>query len=312
MLFSSMETRRSAMKKHYFNFWSVLIFTLVILTSSCKKDEIIHENLVIEDNTPPENNGISTLQLNNYINNIYIDLFGRAPTESELQERGDYLRLNNFDEAARENIIDEMMLEYEYYKNINILTNQKMLVDVDSITITYQIDLYEYFIYLNELSGDTLFSPFYEYEIFKLEQLMNAPIDIHSGSIGIDEYMRRFIYNFFYDEVNMGSLNFVVACFENLLHRVPTDEELSDGIAMVDGASSQLFLIDGSSKEDFISIITTHPEFYQGQVIEAFSTLLAREPSPYEMNTYALQMMDENHFNNVKKIILQSEEYAGF
>ena len=34
-------------------------------------------------------------------------------------------------------------------------------------------------------------------------------------------------------------------------------EETSDGIAMVDGTSSQLLLIDSSSKKDFVDIVTT-------------------------------------------------------
>ncbi len=291
------------------------VCTLVIVSGSmlgCEKDTIVHENLIIENNTPPENNNVSTLQLSNYINNVYIDLFGRAPTEGELEADISFLRTNGISTEARGEWIAAMMNNYEYYKNINVLTNQKMLVDVDSITVIYKIELYEYFIELNNLGGDTLTNPFWEYEIYKLQQLLTAPVDLYEGTIGIDSYMARFIYNAFYDEVNMGSLNFVIACFENLYGRAPTDEELDDGIRMVDGASSQLFLIDGSSKEDFIHIATTHPEFYQGQVFEVFTTLLAREPDSYEMFIYTSMMMESNHFNDVKQIILQGEEYAGF
>ncbi|HPE96402.1 MAG TPA: hypothetical protein PKX04_00445 [Chitinophagales bacterium] len=290
----------------------ILVLSGILLTVSCARDEILHENLVVDGNTPPPSNGISTLQLNNYINNLYIDLFGRAPTEGELEDRSEYLRTNNYSEEARGTIIDELMESYEYYKNINILTTQKMLVDVDSITVTNQIATYEYIIYLNELAGDTLYNYLIEFEVQKLTDLLQAPVDLYEGSIGVNEYFRRFIYNYYYDEVNMGSLNFVVSCFENLFQRLPTDEETSDGIAMVDGTSSQLLLIDGSSKEDFVDIVTNHLEFYQGQVIEAYHTLLAREPSSYEMYADGLDMMSDNHFNAVKKKILQSEEYAGF
>ena len=290
----------------------LLLAFAAVWSSGCEKDSMVHENLIIDNNTPPENNNVSTLQLNNYLNNIYIDLYGRAPTEGELAADRDFLRDNGITEEARGVLIEQMMESYEYYKNINVLTNQKMLVDVDSITVIYKIELYEYFIELNNLGGDTLTNPFWEYEIYKLQQLLTAPVDLYNGTIGIDEYMARFIYNAFYDEVNMGTLNFVIACFENLFGRAPTDEELDDGIRMVDGASSQLFLIDGSSKEDFIAIATTHPEFYQGQVFEAFTTLLARDPDSYEMNLYTNMMMESNHFNEVKRLILQSEEYAGF
>ena len=136
------------------------------------RDEILHENLVVDGNTPPSN-GISTLQLNNYINNLYIDLFGRAPTE-ENWKTGEYLRTNNYSEEARGTIIDELMESYEYYKNINILTTQKMLVDVDSITVTNQIATYEYIIYLNELAGDTLYNYLIEFEVQKLTDLLRT------------------------------------------------------------------------------------------------------------------------------------------
>lgn len=287
-------------------------FFLFSIFSSCKKDEIVHENLIIDNNTPPPNDGISTLELQNYINNLYIDLFGRAPTESEMEERSNYLRDADFSSEGRAGIIEDMMGSYEYYKNINVLTTQEMLVDADSLSIVYQIDLYEYFIELNNLAGDTILNYYFEFEIDKMQKLLDAPGDLYNGTIGLNEYYKRFIYNYFYDEVNMGSLNFVVACFENLFNRLPTVEETSDGIAMVDGVSSQLFLIDGSSKIDFINIVSNHLEFYQGLVLDIYSTFLAREPNSWEMSTYALQLQEENNFNAVKSIILQSEEYAGF
>jgi len=287
----------------------LLLFSLL---SSCKKDEIVHENLIIDNNTPPPNEGISTLELQNYINNLYIDLFGRAPTESEMEEKSNYLREADFSVDGRAYVIEDMMSSYEYYKNINVLTTQEMLVDADSLSIVYQIALYEYFIELNNLAGDTLLNYFFEFEIDKMEQLLAAPGDLYNGTIGLNEYYKRFINNYFYDEVNMGSLNFVVACFENLFNRLPTVEETADGIAMVDGVSSQLFLIDGSSKVDFINIVSNHLEFYQGLVLDIYSTFLAREPNSWEMSTYAQQLQEENNFNAVKSIILQSEEYAGF
>jgi hypothetical protein len=290
----------------------IISLTLISLFGSCQKDEIVHENLIIENNTPPPNDGISTLELQNYINNLYIDLFGRAPTEGEMEERSTALREADFSAEGRAAIIEDMMASYEYYKNINVLTTQELLVDADSLSIVYQIDLYEYFIELNNLSGDTISNYYLEYEIDKMEKLLSAPGDFYSGTIGLNEYYKRFIHNYFYDEVNMGSLNFVVACFENLFNRLPTVEETADGIAMVDGVSSQLFLIDGSSKIDFIQIVTNHLEFYQGLVADIYSTFLAREPNSWEMSTYALQLQEENHFNAVKSIILQSEEYAGF
>lgn len=290
--------------------------TLILLTSivfsSCDKTEIIHENLEIDGNTPPETFGVSDLQLNTYLNNLYIDMFGRAPTEGELTEGKELLKNENYSEASREDIINSLMVSYDYYKNINVLTSQKMLVDIDSLTIQYEIDLYVYLVDLAITTGDSVSLFYYEYYLDKLLKLKTAPIDFYNGDITISEYMRRYIDNLFYDEVNMGSENFVVSCFENLFHRQPTDDEKFAGIAMVDGISSEMFLQTGNSKDDFINIVTNTLEFYQGQVLEAYQTLLARDPSSAEMNDYALIIQETGSFNTMKVDIFKSEEYAGF
>lgn len=295
-------------------YYYLLFGLLITLLASCTKNETeeIHENLVITGNIPPDPEGISTVELNNYINNLFIDLYGRAPTAEELETSGTLLKSADYSYISRAELINQLMLSYEYYKNINVLTSQKMLVDIDSVTIALEIDLYEYLIDYYELTGDSLYIFQLEYELQKLYDLISAATDLSAGNIGISEYFRRYLNNSFYDAVNMGSLNFVVSCFENLLQRNPTDDELADGISMVDGNSSQLFLADGNSKQDFLDIITTTPEFYQGQILELFNIYLKRDPTSYEMYFYTNQLMEEDHFNNAKVDLLKSYEYAGF
>lgn len=288
-----------------------MLFTAACL-SACKKEEIVHENLIIDGNTPPPADGVSDLQLSSYLNNLYIDMFGRAPTESELNTAKNELKEQAYSSEARNNIVGDMMESYEYYKNINVLTGQKMLVDVDSITVQSQIDLYVYLIDLAEITGDTVGIFYLNWYLDKCTKLRDAPVELYDGDITVNEYFRRYIDNEFYDEVNMGSENFVVSCFENLFHRSPTDDEKEKSILMVDGNSTSVLLQTGDSKADFINIVTSALEFYQGQVIESFQTTLAREPSPYEMNTYALDMQASGSFNGMRSDIFISQEYAGF
>ncbi len=290
----------------------IIISTFSLFFASCAKDSIIHEDLIIDGNVNPPIDGVSQITLSSYINNLYIDLFGRAATESELQEHSDYLIEFDYSSEAREDIVEELMSSWEYYKNINVLTTQKYLVSLDSFTLKSQID---YWVYLIDIYNDTgldVEALYYTIENEKLILLSTAHIELFNGSIFIDEYFKRFINNYFYDMVNMGSENFVVSCFQNLFHRYPTDDELLDGVAMVDGATSQIFLQDGSSKADFIDIIVHTPEFYQGQAIEVFTSLLARAPNSEEMDMYGQEMLETNHFNSVKIKLLISKEYAGF
>lgn len=289
-----------------------IISILSLFFASCAKDSVIHEDLIIDGNVAPPIDGVSQITLNSYINNLYIDLFGRAATESELMEQSDYLIEFDYSVDAREDIVENLMTSWEYYKNINVLTTQKYLVSLDSFSLKSQIDYWVYIIDIYYDTGLDVEALYYTIENEKLILLSTAHVELYEGSIFMDEYFKRFINNYFYDMVNMGSENFVISCFQNLFHRYPTDDELLDAVSMVDGASSQIFLQDGSSKSDFIDIIIHSPEFYQGQTIDVFNSLLARAPNSEEMDMYGQEMMDVNHFNSVKIKLLISEEYAGF
>ena len=289
-----------------------IISILSLFFASCAKDSVIHEDLIIDGNVAPPIDGVSQITLNSYINNLYIDLYGRAATESELLEQSDYLIEFDYSVDAREDIVENLMTSWEYYKNINVLTTQKYLVSLDSFSLKSQIDYWVYIIDIYYDTGLDVEALYYTIENEKLILLSTAHVELYEGSIFIDEYFKRFINNYFYDMVNMGSENFVISCFQNLFHRYPTDDELLDAVSMVDGASSQIFLQDGSSKSDFIDIIIHSPEFYQGQTIDVFNSLLARAPNSEEMDMYGQEMMDVNHFNSVKIKLLISEEYAGF
>lgn len=279
---------------------------------SCSKDAIIHEDLIIDGNVAPPIDGVAEVTVNNYINNLFIDLNGRAATEDEVAENFEYLRANNYAKEARTDIVEGILTDWDYYKNFNLLTSQRLLVNLDSLSLFYQIDYWNYIIDLYNATGMETEALYYTYENNKLILLSTAHVDLFNNDIGVTEYFRRYIDNYYYDQVNMGSENFVISCFTNLLHRYPTDVEQAQAIGMVDGATASLFLQEGSSRGDFINIITNSLEFYQGQVIDIYSQFLARLPNSTEMNNYSIQIQSEDDFNNVKIDVLISEEYAGF
>jgi len=296
------------MRRTKYLFW---ISSLLVL-ASCAKDSIVHEDLIIDGNIAPPIDGVAEVTVNNYINNLFIDLYGRAATEGEIAENATYLKTNNYTQDARMVIVEDLLSKWDYYKNFNLLTSQRLLVNLDSLSLQYQIEYWDYIIDIFYDTGMDSEALYYTFENNRLLLLSTAHVELYNTEIGITEYFRRYIDNYYYDMVNMGSENFVVACFTNLLHRYPTDVELVQCVGMVDGASGTLFLQEGSSKGDFMSILVNSLEFYQGQVFDIYSQFLARLPSSTEMNTYALQILSEDDFNNVKVDILISEEYAGF
>lgn len=289
-----------------------VLLSSILFLASCAKDSIVHENLIIDGNTAPPIDGVAQITLNNYINNLYIDLFGRAATAGEITDNTTYLTDNNYSADARTVIVTDFLSDWDYYKNFNLLTSQRLLVNLDSLNLKYQIDYWDYIIDLYNATGMETEAFYYTYENNRLKLLATAHTELYAGEIGITEYFRRYIDNYYYDQVNMGSENFVVSCFNNFMHRYPTADEKLQGVTMVDGGSASLFLQDGSSKGDFIQIFTHTLEFYQGQVIDIYNQFLARQPNSPEMNDYSLVIEADDDFNDVKKEILISEEYAGF
>lgn len=295
------------------NSWMAALL-LAMGVSSCKKEfiEDIHQNKIVDGNVAPPFSGVSTLQIENYVNKLYIDLISREPSDAELDAAVISLKADELSESSREQIISDLMGEYDYYRRYFESTSGRFLEGVDSADMVETLALLQFLIANAYQTGDTLLAYLLEYEYGRHEDLYFATSNYASGAIGINAYYSYFVNNGYFDEINMGSENFVKACFENLFFRLPTAAELSQGVAMVDGASSQIFLQDGNSKLDFIGIVTQTTEFYQGVVIENYRSLLSRNPDSYEMDSLTQSLEASGDVQDMQMHIFKSEEYAGF
>ena len=149
--------------------------------------------------------------------------------------------------------------------------------------------------------------------LHKLYNLLKAEKDYLRDSIGIDEFCGRMIDNAIYDKINMNTFNFVNASFDNLLWRYPTAHEFFVGYDMIESnLSGLLFGQDGQNKDDYVDILTSSREFYQGMIIWANSTLLAREPSSAEVENLMQDFYYTGDFQEVQKQIIRTDEYAHF
>jgi hypothetical protein len=82
---------------------------------------------------------------------------------------------------------------------------------------------------------------------------------------------------------------------------------------MVDASQpSTLFGRSGSNKSDYIQIVVAQREFWQGWVVWAYKTLLARDPSTSELYAALLQLNADRNFHTTLLNILISDEYAHF
>lgn len=293
-----------------------LNLTFLFFFTACTEKETInqidHINVIIDDNTPPPYNQVTTVQIQNYINKMYIDLIGREPLQQELEDDTELLKSNNLSLESRTQLLDQLMANPLYFDRFFDIYSAAYLNGVSEQDIVGQIGLYELLKEQAELGGDYAFAQYLQIEIDKLNDLLNARVEYENQEITVNEFMQRLCYNYFYDEINMGSENFVLSCFENFLKRFPTELEKAAAITMVDGFSSQLLLRDGSTKKDFIEIITTNPGFDEGLTFDIYQQLLARNPDSEEMNDATLDLTESQDYQAIQQKVMVSVEYAGF
>jgi hypothetical protein len=291
------------MKAKHFKLSTFIVLTVLVL-ASCQK-----EDLIIEDNTAPPDSTISTLILENYVAKCYISLLGRDPSETEEQNAVQLLRDNNLSVASRKQMIDEILTDVEYRDKI-LETNSIKLLNAPFDTTEIQTQLFIY----NQLLNDPQYAEFTDLiqeVIDNLETLLDTPEDFRNGTIGMQEMHRRLVTNDIYDQINMGSFNFVLSLFNHFLYRDPTAEEHDAGITMVDGFNAVVFYQTGSSKEEFIDIFLNSDDYFEGQVRELYLRYLFREPDSEEQSYHAVRYRDSGNYNRLQKDILSTDEFAG-
>lgn len=283
----------------------VFLFTSVlILASGCKKDEII-----IDDNTAPPDSTIPSLVIENYVTKCYISLLGREPNEQEELNAIATVKSGNLSVASRKAMLNVIVQNGEYKDKVLEYNSLKLLNSpFDTTEIQTQLFIY------NSLLNDPLYAPFLDliYEIIdQLELLLQTPADFRSGAIGMQEMHRRLVSNDIYDQINMGSFNFVLSMFNSFLFRDPTADEHNAGITMVDGFVAVIFYETANTKEDFIDIFLHADDYYEGQVRELFARYLFREPTSEEQGYHSVRYKESHDYEQLQMDILSTDEFVG-
>jgi hypothetical protein len=281
-----------------------ILFLFLSLLFSCTKteEEIITGNKPPPDLTKPE--GLRS----SFITRSYIGLLGREASSEEFEMAINTLNTGNFDRTARRAVIFQILDSDELYSREFELARINLLNGMDTLQIRDFINTYEYLLTLPSFEEQW---PIIEAELQRIYPLQACVQDLASGAIDFREMNRRCLDNNFYDEINMGSLNFVLACFQNLLLRNPTEYELEQGTRMVDGFNGVVFLQAGQSKRDFQDLFINSKDYAEGQVKILYNRFLFRLPDSEEMASLAEVYQNENDYKNLIAKILETDEYAG-
>ncbi len=293
----------------------IIALSSAIFFSSCKKDPLLIDNHIdttITGNNPPPYNGISELQIKLYINKLYVDLIGRQPSSQELNDQFTFLKINNLSVSSRGIIADELLGNSDFYNRLFDLTSADMTNGIDTVDINDEITQYYYFIYYDSINGLTQNLPYYYAELLRFNKLNSCASDLMNNTITLREFYRVFIDNYFYDQVNMGTENFVKGSFDDLYLRAPTTSELQYAGSMVDGASTTLFDQSGTSKGDYELIMVNSPEFTEGFIRKCYRQYLLRNPTSGEMGLETQALNVSLDWKTMIKNLVSKDEYAGF
>lgn len=271
---------------------------------SCTKTE----EQIITGNTPPPDNTQPESLRGNFITKSYIGLLGRESSDEEFSFSKTILDNGNFDSNSRKTVINEILSKDEFYSREFEIARINLLNGLDTLQIRDFINTFEYLLTLPSFEEQW---PIIETELVRIYALQNSEADLRNGSASIAEMHRRCLDNNFYDEINMGSLNFVIACFQNLLLRNPSNYEAEQGVLMIDGFNAILFLQAGQSKREFQDIFISSDDYFEGQVQLLFNRFLFRLPNSEEMSGFAYSYRNSQNYKALISEILSSDEYAG-
>ncbi|MEZ5174481.1 MAG: hypothetical protein R2850_13495 [Bacteroidia bacterium] len=276
----------------------------LVLFASCTKTE----EKIITGNEPPPDQTLPQGLRSSFVTKAYIGLLGREADQSEYDAAINELNTGNFSKSSRRSVITSILESDDFYSREFELGRINLLNGLDTLQVRDFINTFEYLLTLPAYEAQW---PVIETELVKLYDLQSCVQDLRSGAIEFREMNRRCIDNNFYDQINMGSLNFVLACFQNLLLRNPTEFELEQGIRMVDGFNGVVFLEAGNSKREFEDLFIASRDYAEGQVKILFNRFLFRVPNSEEMTGLAEEYQQNNNYKNLITKILETDEYAG-
>ena len=279
---------------------NIIYILLILMSFGCTKKEIEE----VSGNKVPSEMVVTQAMKNAYVNRLYISLTGRKPTNAELSLALQGLG-NLAGKSSRAIVVDQIFSKEEYSVRLYDVARGDYLESVDTALIRTD---YEDVVYALQSATGPNRDYYLEVEQ-ELKALLEIPMGLLDESMSVSEMYRRIVNNIYYDEINMGTENFVVATFQNFLFRYPTNVELQNAKAMVDGNPASIFLQAGNSKVDFIDIFFDTDDYAEGLVINLYRKYLFRDPSTQEMYSETDLFINNGDYREIQKRILISDEY---
>ncbi|MEZ4687460.1 MAG: hypothetical protein R3B47_15755 [Bacteroidia bacterium] len=282
------------------------------------------ELVIVPDNTAPDYSEVPTLKIKNYVNRMSIDLLGREPVDAEMDAWVNELKAGDLHKDARLLLVRRMMEDTSfvegdssysiaYYNRFYDLMKVRFLEGAGEDILVQRRALKAFDAERDSLNGNWAGYQIARFEMQKLENVMNSRINYRKGRISLFDMAGYMVYNSVYDEINMNSINFIRATFNDLFFRYHTQDEFDRAFQIIE--FSQPAIIFGKSagnKLEYIDVLTGSRECYEAMIRWAYQGLLAREPSAEEVTVLMDDFFQTGNYQMVQQHILVSDEYARF
>jgi hypothetical protein len=302
--------------------WAVAAFGLLLFFCTCKKEEVPGD--LVGNNNAPYYGRIPTVLIQNYVNRLFIDLIGREPLDVEMEEEVAALKATNVSFASRDSLISKLQQDetfrigdssykVAYYNRLYELFKVKMLEGASDADISRERGLIYGQLIHDSLAGDWYNHAVKKSQIAKLDAVLDIDIELMNGDIEVKDAFARLLDNAVYDRINMNTFNFIRASFNDLFGRYPTSSEFDNGYAIVeDNTPAIVFGKYASNKGEFIEVLVTSNEFYEGILRWTYRTLISREPITQEIEVGLNKFYYDHDLPALQKTILVTNEYANF
>ena len=297
----------------------LLIICSCILLASCAKEEEL-----VPDNDAPYYGEVSDVVIRNYINRCFIDLIGREPFDTEMEAWLINLKSGELKVEVRETMLvnlqsDTSFVEGDgsyklaYYNRIYEQKKARFIEAASNAEIDEIRGPIASGIISDSINGNWEAVAAAREMVAHLDAVKAAELDYLNGTITINVVCARMLDNAVFDQINMNTFNMVNAAFDNLFFRFPTGAEFTAGYNMIEyNQPGTIMGQGGQNKSEFVNILTESNAFYEGMVIWAYQTLLARTPTTLETEKVMQYLLEDHDLQRLQREVMSTDEYAQF
>jgi hypothetical protein len=241
---------------------------------------------------------------------------GRGATSDELDEFVEALESDNFSATSRKSFIASLQstegFKQQYLNKVYVDMKARYLDALNEDEIQQEANFWLSQAIQASALGDALASELFMQEYNKTMTISNMATSWEDSPIDYPACAKAMMFNSLYDDLNMGTFNFIHASFDQNFYRYPTDVEYNQLYAPIEYNGPGIFFQQNvSNKSQLLDVLITSTEFKEGLVRWFYRSYFIREPQAQELTEGIAYWTAQNDFNGFIQKILSNDEYAG-